>query len=82
MNNRLTSLTLGSSVTYIGQMAFANSQLINVFIPNSVTSIGNSAFYNFAGRQVTIISVSLPWHTSISVGQFPSFNQGVTVIRR
>ncbi len=41
----LTSVTIGNSVTSIGQSAFSGcSSLTSIVIPNSVTSIGNSAF--------------------------------------
>lgn len=42
----LTGVTLGSSVTNIGESAFARSGLTNVTLPDSVTSIGNQAFLN------------------------------------
>ena len=43
--NDLTSVTIGSSVTHIGDQAFANlSKLTAITIPNSVTHIGEYAF--------------------------------------
>ena len=43
----LTSVTIGNSVTSIGEYAFSGCEgLTNITIPNSVTSIGTYAFYN------------------------------------
>ena len=52
----LTSVTIGNSVTSIGDGAFDGcSSLTSVTIPNSVTSIGDEAFYNCSGlTSVTI----------------------------
>ena len=52
----ITSVTIGNSVTSIGNWAFASCEgLTNVNIPNSVTSIGNGAFYGCSGlTSVTI----------------------------
>ena len=55
-NSGLTSITLPSSMTTIGDDAFTNAyQLTSVTIPSSVTTIGNSAF---AGSGLT--SITLP----------------------
>ena len=46
----LTSITIPSSVTSIGQEAFRGcSSLTSITIPSSVTSIGEWAFYNCSG---------------------------------
>ena len=53
----LTSITIPSTVTSIGQGAFAGcSGLTSVDIPNSVTSIGNNAFYGCSG----MTSITIP----------------------
>ena len=45
--SNLTSVTIGDSVTNIGDYAFNMcSSLTNISIPDSVTSIGAYAFYN------------------------------------
>ena len=45
-NKTLTSVTIGNSVTNIGENAFYEcSSLTSIEIPNSVTSIGENAFY-------------------------------------
>ena len=52
----LTSVTIGSSVTNIGESAFRDcSSLTSIIIPNSVTSISSSAFNSCRGlTSVTI----------------------------
>jgi len=50
----LTSVTIGNSVTSIGEWAFDGcTSLTSVTIPNSVTSIGKGAFYNCSLTRVT-----------------------------
>ena len=44
--NSLESVTLGNSITSIGNGAFSECLLTSITIPNSVTSIGSSAFEN------------------------------------
>ena len=54
----LTSVTIGNSVTSIGEIAFYNcSSLTSITIPNSVTSIGKSAFEN-CGNLASITSLA------------------------
>ena len=49
-SSKITSLTIPSSVTSIGNSAFNNcTGLTSVTIPTSVTSIGNNAFSNCTG---------------------------------
>jgi hypothetical protein len=59
----LTSITIGSQVTYIGDNALSSTVITSINIPNSVTLIGNEAFsdcYNLSlvtiGTSVTTIS--------------------------
>ena len=55
--SKLTSVTIGNSVTSIGDYAFSRcSGLISVDIPNSVTSIGEYAFERCSG----LTSVTIP----------------------
>lgn len=55
--SRLTSVTIGNSVTSIGNEAFDGcSSLTSVTIGDSVTSIGNEAFYNCS----SLTSISIP----------------------
>ena len=64
----LTSVTIGNSVTSIGNHAFSDcSGLTSVTIPNSVTSIGDYAFAHCSG----LTSVTIPNSvTSIGDGAF------------
>jgi hypothetical protein len=50
----ITSLTIPSTVTSIGNFAFRNLQVSAVSIPDSVTSIGEAAF---AGSSMTSLSI-------------------------
>ena len=65
---KLKTLTIGNSVTSIGDYAFRNcTGLTNVVIGNSVTSIGKSAFYNCS----SLTSITIPNSvTSIGVYAF------------
>ena len=54
MNNQLTSVTIGNSVTDIGRNAFARNPLTNITIPNSVTFIAEGAFFPTQLTRVTI----------------------------
>ena len=52
----LTGVTIGNSVTSIGDFAFSGcTGLTNITIPGSVTSIGNYAFYGCTGLTSIIV---------------------------
>ncbi len=56
MNNQFTEVTIPSSITSIGDHAFAQNQLTEVAILTGVTSIGDHAFAENELTQVTIPS--------------------------
>ena len=71
--SKLTSITIGNSVTSIGQFAFANcAGLTSITIPDSVTSIGNSAFKECYGLTSITIGNSV---TSIGKDVFYNCNK-------
>ena len=76
-NKTLKSVTIGNSVTSIGDYAFYYcTGLTSVTIPNSVTSIGYGAFYDCSG----LTSITIPEGvTSIGNNAF-SFCSGLTSI--
>ena len=52
----LTSVTIGNSVTSIGNNAFEHCKgLTSITIPNSVTSIGDDAFYGCSGLEGIVV---------------------------
>ena len=72
----LTSITIPSSVTSIGNEAFWScDSLTSITIPSSVTSIGNYAFY-YCSSLTTVYYVGTPtqWEV-ISIG---SYNTSLT----
>ena len=68
--NRLTSVTIGNSVTGIENNAFYGcSGLTSVVIPNSVTSIENNAFYGCSGLTSVTIGNSVTY-----IGSYAFYN--------
>lgn len=57
---RLTSVTIGSGVTTIGEAAFYSSSLESITIPSGVTSIGVEAFFETPLRSVTVKALTPP----------------------
>jgi len=53
--NLLTSATIGTEVTTIGEGAFTANALTTITIPNNVTSIGKNAF---SANQLTSVTIS------------------------
>ena len=69
---KLTSLTIGSSVTSIGSSAFYGcSGLTSVTIPGSVTSIGSYAFYDCSG----LTSVTIDRTQPLSINSYTFSNR-------
>ena len=65
-NTTLISVTIGNSVTSIGNYAFRScSGFTSIEIPNSVTSIGDNAFYGCSGLTSATIGNSV-----ISIGNY------------
>ena len=74
--SNLTSVTIGNSVTSIGEVAFCFcSSLTSVTIPDSVTSIGNWAFSGCTG----LTSVTIP-DSVTSIGNYAFYEcTGLTI---
>lgn len=64
--NRLSEITIPSSVTTLGYRAFADNQLTAVVMPNSLTTIGDYAFSKNSIATVTFSNAI----TSLSMGVF------------
>ena len=76
---RITGLTIGTSVTTIGNYAFQNcSGLTSITIPNSVTSIGTYAFQNCTGVQTLIYNGNVTTDFTGSSNLFNNLGQNST----
>ncbi len=74
--SRLTSVTIGNSVTSIGNYAFRScTNLTSVTIGNSVTSIGESAFQTCSG----LTTVTIP-NSVTSIGNYAFKQSGLTSV--
>jgi hypothetical protein len=69
-SNTLIEVTIGNTVTSIGNSAFLNSGLTSLTIPNSVTSIGPQAFENNEFTTVTFT----PTSTLTTIGSYAFYN--------
>ena len=70
MNNNLTKLSIPSSITYIGEYAFALNKLTNLSLPDTLTFMGEGVFYHN-----NLTTVSLPLNlTSIERDLFHTNN--------
>ena len=67
-------MTIGNSVTSIGNYAFEDNALTTVTIPNSVTSIGSTAFKDNALTTVTIPN------SVTSIGDAAFYNNALTSV--
>ena len=68
--SKLSSITIGDSVTSIGSSAFYNcSSLTSITIGDSVKSIGSSAFYNCS----SLTSITIPDNVT-SIGEYAFSN--------
>jgi len=55
-NRKIAAVQIPERITYIGESAFSENDLVNVTIPNSVTVIGNNAFRDCK----SLTSVTIP----------------------
>jgi hypothetical protein len=80
----ITSLTIPSTVTSIGNYAFRSGNFSTLVIPNSVTSIGDAAFTGSSITSITIgngLSTISPWSfAGLSFLTAVTFGTGVRTI--
>lgn len=80
----ITSLTIPSTVTSIGNYAFRSGNFSTLVIPNSVTSIGDAAFTGSSITSITIgngLSTISPWSfAGLSFLASVTFGTGVRTI--
>ena len=75
-NHQIKTMTLPSSITFIGQSAFSVGALTSITIPSSVTIMDNGAFY---GNQITSVTFATPCNiTYLSSSVFEN-NQLTTI---
>ena len=75
----LTSVTIGSNVTSIGDYAFSKcTSLSSVTIPNSVTTVGRGVFYGCSALESVVLSeniTELPSEYSYNNGDYGFFRE-------
>jgi hypothetical protein len=76
-DNRITNITLGNSIKYIGDRAFYKHRVTTVVIPNSVAYIGLYAFLSYDNNLLTNITIGKYVMFGLdSDGDGPFYNSG------
>ncbi len=74
-NSKITSVSIPSTVTYIGDYAFAGSNLSSITIPENVSYIGKGVFYDcslMSSVQYNAIDCESGWMYSANPWQSPT----------
>jgi hypothetical protein len=72
LNKSIKTVTLPSTITYIGKLAFAQNSITSINFPNGLKTIGESAFY-----QNKLTSVIIP--SSVVSIRMNAFNENSTL---